>query len=107
MITPHNLFDEIPSTLPDEVIELLHERAGVRVERILSRGHASPDGFWYDQDRDEFVLLLKGAARLRFLEPDESVSLTPGDHVTITAHRRHRLEWTTPEELSIWLAVHL
>ena len=99
-----NLFAGIPADLPEELLQTLLETKSVRIERILSRGHASPPGFWYAQERHEWVLLLRGAARLRF--DDEVIELRPGDSVNIPAHKRHRVEWTTPEEPTIWLAVH-
>ncbi|HEY4313424.1 MAG TPA: cupin domain-containing protein [Pirellulales bacterium] len=77
---------------------------GVRVERIVSQGHASPEGFWYDQDTEEWVLLVQGAARLRF--DNEVVEMRPGDHVQIPAHKRHRVEWTDPNQQTTWVAVH-
>lgn len=89
----------------DEFIEVLAGSGRTRVERIVSRGQASPEGFWYDQDEHEFVAVLQGAARLRLQAPDEEVVLGPGDHLTIHAHRRHRVEWTSPDEPTIWLAV--
>jgi cupin 2 domain-containing protein len=98
-----NLLDPSPADLRDEFIETLVSTPEVRMERIVSRGHASPEGFWYDQDQHEFVVLLKGAARLRF--EDESVEMQSGDWINIAAHRRHRVEWTTPDEPTIWLAV--
>jgi cupin 2 domain-containing protein len=100
-----NLFADTPSALPQELVEILSESAGVRIERIVSHGHASPEGFWYDQDRAEFVILLRGAARLH-LEGDNPVEMNLGDWINIPAHRRHRVEWTTPDEPSVWLAVH-
>jgi cupin 2 domain-containing protein len=99
-----NVFENIPPNLPDELFATLLDADGVRVERIVSHGHASPDGFWYDQDRHEWVMVLKGAARLRF--EDEAIELRPGDCVNIPAHRKHRVEWTTPDEPTVWLAVH-
>jgi cupin 2 domain-containing protein len=99
-----NLFADLPASLPDEIIETLLEAKNLRIERIVSRGHASPPGFWYDQDRQEFVVLLKGAARLRFEEGE--FEMKPGDYVNILAHRRHRVEWTTPDEPTVWLAIH-
>lgn len=100
----NNLFAELPHSLPDELFTTLHEAKNVRIERIVSHGHASPEGFWYDQDQHEWVVLLKGAARLRF--ENETIELNPGDFVNIPAHRKHRVEWTTPEEPTVWLAVH-
>jgi cupin 2 domain-containing protein len=100
-----NLFASLPAHLPDELVETLLDSAGVRIERIVSHGHASPEGFWYDQDRDEWVVVLRGRAILRF-EGEAALELGPGDHVIIPAHRRHRVEWTTPDEPTIWLAMH-
>jgi cupin 2 domain-containing protein len=98
------LFAELPRHLPSELFTTLLDAANVRIERIVSHGHASPEGFWYNQDDDEWVLVLKGAARLRF--EDETVAMKPGDFVNIPAHKKHRVEWTTPDEPTIWLAVH-
>ena len=98
-----NLLVPIPAGFQDEFIETLAAASGVRIERIVSHGHASPEGFWYDQEQHEFVVLIKGAARLRFV--DETVEMEPGDWINIPAHRRHRVEWTTPDEPTIWLAV--
>jgi cupin 2 domain-containing protein len=78
----------------------------LRIERIVSRGHVSPDGFWYDQDTQEWVLLIQGAARLRFEGKDQLIELTPGAYLHIPAHQRHRVEWTEPAAATIWLAVH-
>jgi len=99
-----NLFADLPAHLPDELFATLLDAADVRIERIVSHGHASPEGFWYDQDQHEWVVVLKGAARLRF--EDGTVEMKPGDFVNIPAHRKHRVEWTTPGEPTIWLAVH-
>jgi cupin 2 domain-containing protein len=100
-----DLFADIPDDLPEELVETLCRASGVRIERIVSLGHASPEGFWYDQDANEWVLLLKGAARLT-LEGDEPLDLRPGASLEIPAHRRHRVEWTDPTGPTIWLAVH-
>lgn len=98
-----NLFAELPSHLPDELAQTLLFAPHLRIERIVSQGHASPPEFWYDQTEDEWVLLIQGAARLRF--DDELVELKPGDFLNIPAHRKHRVEWTTPDQHTIWLAV--
>ncbi|HEY4541020.1 MAG TPA: phosphoribosylaminoimidazole carboxylase [Noviherbaspirillum sp.] len=100
-----NLLQDIPADLPEEFTELLVRGNGVRIERIVSKGHCSPPGFWYDQDEAEWVLLVKGAARLRFANPDRVLELAAGEHVTIAEHERHRVEWTTPDEETVWLAV--
>ena len=98
-----DLFADLPATLPQERVDAILARSNVRIERIVSHGHASPAGFWYDQAEHEFVVLLRGAARVRF--DDETVELRPGSCLDIPAHRRHRVEWTTPDEPTIWLAV--
>ena len=84
--------------------EWIHRQ--VRIERIVSTGQASPPGFWYDQDWGEWVVLLSGAARLRLAEEAEARRLAPGDWVDIPAHCRHRVEWTDPDQPTVWLAVH-
>ena len=98
-----NLFTDLPANLPDELLTTLLKAANIRIERIVSHGHTSPEGFWYDQDEHEWVIVLKGASKLRF--EDSIVEMKPGDFVNIPAHRKHRVEWTTPEEPTIWLAV--
>lgn len=79
--------------------------AGIRIDRIVSRGHVSPDGFWYDQGTHEWVMLVQGAARLRF-EGEEPVEMIAGSFLNIPAHKRHRVEWTDVMQQTIWLAVH-
>jgi len=105
-----NLFSGLPSQ-PDpkaaEQFDTLLARPGMRVERIVSTGQASPTGFWYDQPQQEWVVLLTGSAGLAFADtPDQTLVLRPGDAVTIAAHRRHRVEWTAPGETTVWLAIH-
>jgi cupin 2 domain-containing protein len=104
MTAATNLFADLPAHLPTELVQTLVRAAHVRIESIVSHGHASPPGFWYDQNEHEWVAVLKGAARLRF--EDGTLEMRPGDFVTIPAHHRHRVEWTTPDEPTIWLAVH-
>jgi cupin 2 domain-containing protein len=99
-----DVFADLPRQLPEELVQTLLSATAVRIERIVSQGHASPEGFWYDQDQHEWVLVLRGAARLRF--EDGTLEMQAGDFVNIPAHRRHRVEWTTPDEPTVWLAVH-
>jgi cupin 2 domain-containing protein len=106
MIAVSNLIANIPEHIPEEFLEILHASGTVRIERIISKGHASPPGFWYDQDTHEWVLVLQGAARLRFEGEEQSVELTAGSCCHIPAYRRHRVEWTDPDMPTIWLAVH-
>jgi cupin 2 domain-containing protein len=101
-----NLFGDIPASGTDEHVETLLQTPAFRLERIVSRGHASPPGFWYDQVGDEWVLLLSGRARLRFEDELAARELRHGDHVLVAAHRRHRVDWTTPDEPTVWLALH-
>lgn len=89
-----------------ERFEPLVTRPGLRIERILSTGQASPEGFWYDQAEDEFVLLLAGAARLRLEASAGPLHLAPGDWVHLPAGCRHRVEWTSTDPPTVWLAVH-
>ena len=100
-----NLFADLPDSLPEEIVEVLVTRPNLRIERIVSTGHRSPDGFWYDQAETEWVVVLKGEAKLLLEGENEPLHLHPGDHVTIPAHRRHRVEWTSPDEPTVWLAV--
>ena len=102
-----NLFHDIPARLPEELLTTLHSAGPVRIERIVSHGHSSPPGFWYDQDQPEWVVVLKGSAQLRFEDESSSRELQSGDFLHIPAHRRHCVEWTTPDEPTIWLAVFL
>lgn len=98
-----NIFDELPQQLPKEVVQTLIRAADVRIERIISFGHASPVDFWYDQPQHEWVIVLKGAARLQF--EDGMVEMKVGDFVNIPAFKKHRVDWTTPDEPTIWLGV--
>ncbi|MBI5843589.1 MAG: cupin domain-containing protein [Deltaproteobacteria bacterium] len=107
MKTPvKNIFAEVPENLPDEFVESLLLRAGFKLERIVSKGHASPPGFWYDQDNDEWVMLVSGNAEILFEGEDEPRTMSSGDWVLIPAHRRHRVLWTDPENDTVWLALH-
>lgn len=101
-----NLLADLPTTtLPAELVDTLLSRPGLRIERIISTGQASPPDFWYDQTEGEWVLLLAGAARLRFADEAEPRHLRPGDWLDIAPHRRHRVDWTHPHDATVWLAV--
>ena len=101
-----NLLTNVPTDLPEELVERLLDTSSVRIERIVSCAHSSPEGFWYDQNEHEWVVVLRGAARLRIEGDNEPLRMRAGDFVHIPAHTRHRIEWTTPEEPTIWLAIH-
>lgn len=100
-----NLFDEIKTGLAEEEIATLLARPGVRIERIVSTGQTSPQGFWYDQPSDEWVVLLSGSATLE-IEGEPDIPLRPGDYVFLPAHKRHRVARTDTDQPSVWLAVH-
>jgi cupin 2 domain-containing protein len=104
MTTPGHLFADLPPNLPHEFFTTLLDTSRIRIERIVSFGHASPAGFWYDQAQHEWVMVLKGAARLSF--ENRVLEMKPGDFLNIPAHQKHRVEWTAPNEPTIWLAVH-
>lgn len=99
-----NLFENIPESLPEEIIETIAESKNVKIERIISKGHSSPKNFWYDQEKNELVTVLKGKAKLIFNE-NELVELCAGDYLNIPAHKKHRVEWTDPDTETIWLAI--
>lgn len=107
MVRAGNLRRRLPSRpLPDEVTNILVERSGLRIERIVSTGQATPEGQWYDQETDEFVLVVAGAARLRIEGEDRDRELAQGDWLLLPAHCRHRVAWTLSDPPTIWLAVH-
>ncbi len=91
--------------MPDELFETLLHAPHFKLERIVSTGQATPPGQWYDQERAEWVILLQGSAGLR-IEGEEICTLSPGDHVLIPAHVRHRVEWTDPARPTVWLGLH-
>ncbi|MCF8142770.1 MAG: cupin domain-containing protein [Deltaproteobacteria bacterium] len=101
-----SLFKDIPPELPEEIFDTICARDSVKIERIVSRGHASPEGFWYDQDRNEFVLVVKGSAGLRLEGEADILVLKAGDYVNIGSHVKHRVEWTDASCDTIWLSVY-
>ena len=101
-----NLFSNIPESFPREIFDTLLENNRFKLERIISSGQPTPENDWYDQEKDEWVVLLKGKAGLRFENESEVIELTPGDHLMIPAHKKHRLEWTDEKQKTVWLALH-
>jgi cupin 2 domain-containing protein len=99
-----NLLKHIPKNLPDELFETLIKTDAIHIERIISKGHTSPKEGWYDQDQNEWVLVLKGTARLA-LEDGSEVDMGPGDSLEIPAHVKHKVVWTDPEEVTVWVGV--
>ena len=100
-----NLLSALLDARSAERRDVLLKRPGFRLERIVSLGQASPPGFWYDQAEGEWVLLLAGAARLRFADETEARLLGPGDWLDIAPHSRHRIDWTDPATPTVWLAL--
>lgn len=102
-----NLLDPLPEPRPDgsECFDDLVRRPGVRLERIVSHGQATAEGYWYDQEEDEWIMVVDGKAILALQNPDEVVTLQSGDHLVISAHRKHRVESTTSP--TVWLALWL
>lgn len=101
-----NIFECLPQHTDSEELTDLLQRPGIRIERIVSSGQPSPQGFWYDQSHDEWVILLAGRAGL-MLEGEQERLLEPGDYVFLPAHCRHRVTWSDAQEPSVWLAVHI
>lgn len=97
---------DMPLDLKNEVIETISSCGNVTIERIISKNHSTPKNKWYDQETDEFVILLSGSANLMF-ENDEAIILEPGDYIFIPAHKKHRVSKTDPDLESVWLAVHI
>lgn len=101
-----NLFSPLPDASGKEIFDPLLKTENILLERIVSKGQATPKGEWYDQEKDEWVVLLKGGAGL-LIEGQEVMTLVPGDHVFLPAHCRHRVEWTVEDEVTVWLALHV
>jgi len=102
-----SLSSGLPSPpLAEEVVDTLCERPGLRIERIVSTGQASPEGHWYDQESDEWVLVVKGGARIRVEGEAQDRELGEGDFILLPAHCRHRVTWTRSEPPTVWLAIH-
>ncbi len=99
-----NLLSVLPDALSQEIFTDLLQHKNLRIERILSQGQSSPETGWYDQDEHEWVLVVQGAGTLEF-ESGEAVTLRTGDHLNIPAHCRHRVSWTDPDQVTVWLAI--
>ena len=99
-----NIFDLIPDKLPEELTNVIHSADHVRIERIVSQGHTSPEDAWYDQDEDEWVILIDGFAGITFEDTSE-ILLNKGDYLFIPAHKKHKVTFTTHKRKSVWLAI--
>lgn len=101
-----NIFAAMPAVASQEAFDDLLDVPGLRIERIVSHGQKSPPDFWYEQDEDEWVIILLGSAGLQIEGQDSPIVLTPGDHYWIPAGLRHRVDWTAQDGPTIWLAVY-
>ena len=101
-----NLFSNLPDDRQSEIFETIADFRNVKIERIVSSGQATPEGQWYDQTHDEWVLLLAGSAGILLEGQPETLKLVAGDYLLIPSHCRHRVEWTDQKQQTIWLALH-
>ena len=102
-----NLFEDVSAaSAGEEAFREIFSRPGLKIERIVSRGQASPPEFWYDQAWNEWVIVLKGSATLQFDDEPFTRAQGEGDYVFIPARKQHRVEWTDPQQPTVWLAVH-
>jgi cupin 2 domain-containing protein len=100
-----NIFDDLPEILSEEFFETILAEKNFKLERIVSHGHKSPSNFWYDQEQSEFVLVVSGAAILTF-DDGKNFNLKSGDYLVIPAHKKHRVDWTDPDQKTFWLALY-
>lgn len=99
-----NLYDSVPDCFPEELTQILHQSGSIRIERIVSCGQVTPDDFWYDQDEEEWIVLLEGEAVL-LMEPGKTISLRKGETLLIPPHQKHKVIHTSCEPQCIWLCV--
>lgn len=100
----NNIFSSIPDTIEEEKFLDLLQHDSIRIERILSRGHSSPQEGWYDQEEHEWVVVLEGSGIISF-EDGREITLHKGAYLNIPAHVKHKVKWTDPEITTIWLAI--
>ena len=100
-----NIYENFLKQMDGEFFENLILSENVKIERIISNGDITPTGKWYDQDNDEWVMIMKGEAVLSF-ENQKDITLKSGDYINIPANTKHRVSWTSQEQETIWLAIH-
>ncbi|MFT7004119.1 MAG: cupin 2 domain-containing protein [Sulfurimonas sp.] len=100
-----NIFAQIPTQLKEELFEDIISSDTLKIQRIVSKGHVTPDAQWYDQSNDEWVIVLKGEAILSFVDKADK-KLKVGDYLNIPAHTKHKVSWTKADVETIWLAIH-
>ena len=103
--TAGNIYNSIPNDLTDEIFETIVQNNNIKIERIISNGHTSPESGWYDQEENEWIMILKGDAIITF-EDNIEIKLNEGSYLNIPAHTRHQVNWTSQQKETIWLAVH-
>jgi len=99
-----NIFKNIPKDLTEEFFENIVVSKNLKIEKIVSKGHTSPKSGWYNQDMDEWVIVLKGEAILSF-ENEKEIHLASGEYINIPAHKKHKVLWSKPDVETVWLAV--
>jgi cupin 2 domain-containing protein len=100
-----NIFSGVPRQITQEITDVIVSSPTARIERIVSKGHSSSRDYWYDQEQNEWVIVIKGKARLEFYGEIQLLELNEGDYINIPSHNKHRVDWTDPESETIWLAV--
>ncbi len=104
---PGHILADLPAAATQEQFDSLLQTPGLHLERIVSPpGHCTPEGEWFDQARDEFVLVLQGRGALVFEEREGETVLNPGDYLRLPAGVRHRVSWTDAQAPTVWLALH-
>jgi cupin 2 domain-containing protein len=101
-----NIYAEIPAIKDKEIIQIIQKNKKLKIERIISQGQVTEKGKWLKSSRDEWVMVLKGAGKIRFFKDDRLIELKVGDHILIPANTKHRVEWTSLREKTIWLTVY-
>jgi cupin 2 domain-containing protein len=99
-----NIFSNIPSELPNEIFEDIIITEKLKIERIVSMGQTSPDTGWYDQSENEWIIVLSGYGVIEYIN-GVKVTLKQGDYLNIKAHEKHRVIETSPDEVTVWLAI--
>ncbi len=101
-----NIFSNIPKKSTKEIFISLLKNKNIKIERIVSYGQVSPKNFWYDQEKNEWIILLKGNTKIRFKNSTKAIKLLPGDFINIPAHKKHRVDQTAKYKKTVWLAIH-
>ena len=99
----YNIFDKIIVDKEEENFFEIFKNETIKIEKIVSNGQTSPENFWYEQEKSEFILLLEGFAILEF--ENREVELKKGDCLNIEAMEKHRVKFTSLNEPTIWFAV--